>query len=291
MHAMRRLTICCVLAVMLAPLVPGAGEAVAAKKKGKGAKTTAPKADARAVSELMGPFTWGMSPEQVVGILGKQIEEKQADALKATSDVYAQDKIRKKIADQKARIQSTLVKFEGQKLSLDVSIVGREYAHNNDESLLIYDEFDPESKKDQQRYFFFWDGKLWKMFIAFNAERFEGKGFADFQAIMEARYGAGQVSLPTGKIKDEVTFVFWKGGSHYLRALDFTQFYGNFCLAISEDKVEQTIHAKRAERNPPAATDRAITESVTEKKDPQGAKPVVDETNADVVDRIMGGRK
>lgn len=291
MYAMRRVSTACVLAILLTPFSPYLGEAVAAKKKAKTAKTAPPKADARAVSELMGSFTWGMTPDQVMGVLGKQIEDKHADAIKATSDVYAQDKIRKKIADQKGRIKSTRVNFEGQKLSLDVSIVGREYAHRNDESLLIYDEFDPESKKDQQRYFFFWDGKLWKMFIAFNAERFEGKGFPDFQAIMEARYGTGQVSLPSGKSKDEVTFVFWKSGGHYLRALDFTQFYGNFCLAISDDKIEQSIPARRAERNPTTASERAITESVTERKDPQGAKPTVDESNADVVDRILGGGK
>ena len=42
---------------------------VAAEKK----KKEAPKADTKAVTELMGPFKWGMTPDEVFAVLGKQI--------------------------------------------------------------------------------------------------------------------------------------------------------------------------------------------------------------------------
>jgi len=46
-------------------------------------------------------------------------------------------------------------------------------------------------EKDQRRFLFFYNGKLYKQFIAFNAEHkaFAGKSFDDFAEVIQARTG------------------------------------------------------------------------------------------------------
>ena len=277
------------LAVLLIGLGSGDIDAAKAKKKKpvKAAKVkpkAAPKADAQAVSALMGPFKWGMTPEEVMGVLGKQIDEKYNARVKETRDIYQQDKYRKDAIREKNQIKRTYVKFEGKKTGWDVSIIDKEIGHKNDESLLVYWENDPDTKKDQRRFFFYVDGKLWKMFIAFNSEVFQGKTFADFQASMEARYGKG-----ADEMKDDVRFLAWRSPGHYLRAIDLTQFYGNFCVAISDDSIEQTIYARREERNPKEVKTSVIVDSVTDGKNQKDeSKPSLDDPNSDVVDRMTG---
>ena len=286
-------------AVLTLSLVGLGSDALAAKTKKKKApppktKTTktaavpkmvkAPKANTAAVSQLMGPFKWGMGIDQVVAVLGKQIDEKYQEKIKETRDVYQQDKYRRQAMKEKGDIKKTYEKFEGKKTGWDVSIIGSEFAHKDDESMLYYWENDATTKKDQKRFFFFVDGKLWKMFIAFNTDLFAGKKFADFQSTMEARYGKGAEQMA-----DDIRFLAWRSPGYYLRAIDLTQFYANFCIAISDDSVEQTIYARREERNPKQEKANVIVDSVTEGKNSKDeSKPSLEDPNSDIVDRLTG---
>ncbi len=242
-------------------------------------KAPEPRADLRAVSELMGPFKWGMSPEDIHNVLGQQIDKRYGLQVRSTTDVYQQDNLRKRAEEEKQRIKDSFVKFDGQKTGWDVSIIDREFGQKDDESMLVYWESDVQTKKDQRRFFFFVDDKLWKMFIAFNADRFKGKTYDDFKASMETRYGKGAPS-PTS----DLNFLYWRSPGYFLRAIDLMRFYGNFCVAISDDTIEDTIAARREARNPKVELRNALIESVTEE---QGAsKPSLDDTNSDIVDRL-----
>src|SRR5688500_10127835 len=81
---------------LLAALTLSAAAADAGAAKKKRAKPAAiQKVDARAIGELMGPFKFGMTPKQVLGVLAKQIDEKYAERIKTTEDVYKQDQLRR----------------------------------------------------------------------------------------------------------------------------------------------------------------------------------------------------
>lgn len=283
---MRRFT------MIILTLCLGAAPALAKKPKAKATKATkaavevpspttaAPKADEKAVSELMGAWKWGMTQEEVLGVLGKQLSDRVAPELAKTNDVYEQTQIRKKVKTDVDAVRQTLVKFEGQKTGWDVSIIEGEFLQKNGESMMQYHETDPDSGRDQQRFFFFHEGRLWKQFVAFNMEAYKGKTFDDFRAAMEARYGKGK---PLTKIDREghekVVAVAWRTSSSYLRAVDLMQFYSNFCLAMSDAAVEARMEALRQERGPKVTTPRGV---VTDKA---GDEKVVD-PNADVIDRI-----
>ena len=283
-----------VFSLLLIGLGSGAEAAKAKKKKPapKAKATTtakmvkAPKANTAAVSALMGPFKWDMTIDQVVAVLAKQIDAKYDERIKETRDVYQQDRYRKDAMKEKSSIKKTYEKFEGKKSGWDVSIIGSEFSHKNDESMLYYWENDPNTKKDQKRFFFFVDGKLWKMFIALNTDALAGKKFADFQGTMESRYGKGAEQMA-----DDVRYLAWRSPGYYLRAIDLTQFYNNFCIAISNDSVEQTIYARREERNPKEVRTSVIVDSVTEGKNQKDeSKPSLEDPNSDIVDRMTGSK-
>ena len=173
----------------------------------------------------------------------------------------------------------------------NVSIIDREFDHKNDEAMFWTWENDKDSGMDQRRFYFFVDGKLWKMFIQFNADLFDGKTFADFQAVMEKRYGDGAVEMRKNRDgTEEFDFIYWKADNTYLRAIDLTKFYSSFCIALSDQSVEAFIHERRAERNPKKNRDNAIADAVAEdpsKIDPEkkGKPP---EQNQDAVDKVIG---
>ena len=264
-------------------LAPASAKEKKSAPKVAALKKVEPQADLRGVSELMGPFRWGLSPYEVLGILGKQIDKRYSLQVRSTTDVYLQDGLRKKAEEEKERIKASFIKFDGRKTGWDVSIIDKELGHKNDESMLVYWENDVATKKDQRRFFFFVDDKLWKMFIAFNSDLFKGKTYPDFQQLMEKRYGKA-APAPSG----DVGFIYWRAPGAYLRAIDLFQFYGNFCVAISDDAVEEMIYARREQRNPKVEVRNTLIESITENSD--STKPSLDDPNSNIVDRLTGGK-
>jgi len=161
--------------MMSSPFVLAAGDAkkpapTAAKPKAPPPapkKKPAPPVSAehkKALGELMGGFKFGMTKDEVVGVLTKQVDDDYAEKLKATTDVNAQDKLRKDKKSEVARVSASYIAFEGKKGGWDVSIVEEEFAHNTNESML--EHWENQNGKNQRRFFFFYEGNLLKMFVS-----------------------------------------------------------------------------------------------------------------------------
>jgi hypothetical protein len=239
-----------------------------AKPKAKAAPTAQFKGDAKALGELMGPFKFGMSSRDILGILSKQIGDKYKDKIAATTDVYAQDKLRRDRQAELDRIKKSQTEFKGTKTGWDVSIIDDQFAHNTDESMMVYWENDAESHKDQRRFFFFHDGRLYKMLIALNSSNLknEQRTFDYFRGLMEARYGKG--SVRTAKDADGVdrpVALEWRSKSHHVSALDKLAFYGSFVLVVADPGQEATLAEIRTQNAKPKAKSTAL-ETVLEKK-------------------------
>jgi hypothetical protein len=108
---MRRLlarsTLVGLLALSAVPAIAAPKKAAPAKKApaAKAKKKAAPPSaeNKKKLLERMGGFKWGMSKDEIIATLEKQISEKYDEQLKDTTDVAKQDQIRK----AKARTSSS----------------------------------------------------------------------------------------------------------------------------------------------------------------------------------------
>ena len=182
----------------------GASPAMA-KGKGKSQRggSKAHAADARAVGELAGKFKWGMSPEDCMKVIDAGIHAKYVDMLKKEQDVYKQDQLRKDEQDAVQKVKDSYVKFDGVSpggKAWGTSIIQNEFAPRNDESMMTLWE------KDQRRFLFFWHDRLYKQYIAFNAEHpvFAGKSFDDFAKLIQNRYGPAEMKFTQMRTKTDM---------------------------------------------------------------------------------------
>src|SRR5262249_43383253 len=216
-----------------------------------------PPPNARAVSDLAGKFKRGMTPEEVTKVIAATAQAKTAEEIKKETDVYQQDQLRKREQDDVEKVRESLVKCDGAKSGWDSSIIDQEFVHRNDESMMVMWE------RDQRRFLFFWHGKLYKQYIAFNAEHpvFAGKSFDDFAKLIQARYGRAEMKLASMRTKDEVTLdhLEWPPSNDYtLWAIDQSQFYGNFCLKLMQSSVVAQLESARNQHSPKKPHGNAI---------------------------------
>lgn len=261
-------------------------EPAQAKKRAVAQTPTAPAPQAgeqttRAVSELSGKFKWGMTSAEVMDIMEKDLRAKFEPTIRAESDPFRQDLIRKDMMDTVEKMRSSYVKFDGQKTGWDVSVVDREFGHKNSESMVTLWE------TNQRRFLFFWNDKLYKQYIALATERFQDKTFDEFSEIIQSRYGKAQISFAKMQTQDEmaVDFLEWPpAGDFVLRAYDNSKVFGNYCLSLLHRSTYQQVEQARAKNSPPRfqrAT--AIVDSVAQEGAPG-------DPNADIVDQVLGRR-
>jgi hypothetical protein len=279
---MRLSRVLLVLGSVLALGIAHAPPAHAKKKKGGGEEAAAPAG--RSMGELGGKFKWGMSHEEVWKTLEDVIKARYKEQIAKEPDMNKQDDLRKNELQDIQKAKSSLVQFDGKKTGWDVSIIDKEFMQKNGESMIVMWE------KDQRRFLFFWNGKLYKQFIAFDAEHpvFKGKTFDDFVQTIENRYGKSEMKFSQMKTKDDmvVDHIEWKNkGDYGLWAIDQSGLHGNFCLRLFDPKVQAELDKVREEKMPKRATGNALIDSVTKPDEVSGDK------NANVVDDILGKKK
>ncbi|HNN97071.1 MAG TPA: hypothetical protein PKI03_32605 [Pseudomonadota bacterium] len=268
-----------------AALIVGAGSVAAQKKAAPAAKPAPAKEEkkgSRTYVELGGKFQWGMSPEEVMGLIEKEIAAKFQPKIESEKEAEKQDAVRREMREAVDQMRNSYIRFNGQKTGWDVSIVDREFGHRNSESMVVMWE------KDQRRFLFFWKEKLYKQFIAYNSERFAGKSFEEFVEGMQIRYGKAEMSFTKKQTDDEMALDYYQWppqGDHVMRAIDQTGFYGNFCLALLHKSLIEQIEKERATNSPPRVrrTNVHVVDSIT-----QGDS--ANDPNESVIDDVVGKR-
>ena len=266
-------------ALVVAALGPGSALA-----KGKSSASKARAADARAVGELAGKFKWGMSPADAQKLIAEGIHAKYVDMIKKEPDIYKQDQLRKDEGEEIQKVKDSYVKFDGVTPGTKewgTSIVQSEFAPRNDESMMTLWE------KDQRRFLFFWHDKLYKQYIAFNAEHpvFAGKSFDDFAKLIQNRYGPAEMKFAQMKTKQDMKLdhLEWPAaGEFQLWAIDQSEFYGNFCLVLFNPSVAKDVERARSEHNTKPAHGNALIDAVTQNPKVGG------DANENIVDQITG---
>jgi hypothetical protein len=230
-----------------------------------------------------GAFSWGMSPDQVMTAARDSVEARYAVRLKeAASDPGKQQRIHEEQQREVASIKKSFARFEGQKTGWDVSIIGPEFAQNNGEAVLV-------AKEDNwTRYFFFFENRLYKIFIAFNKDMVAGKAFAQFGQELAGRYGQPRQVFRDDKIKGGVKrsldhFEWGASATDKLKLVDRSEFYGVYCLVLTDPNTERQVIEKRKITNPQMDNKDELIESVASSKGAKGG-----EDNDDIIDRVTG---
>lgn len=248
-----------------------------AKKAKPEAKPEATQETRAAVTKLLGEFKWGMPMDKVMDMLELSLRAVYEPKIQNEKDPLVQDRLRKEMLAKVKELRATHIRFEGKRTPWDVSLVEKEFAHKNDESM-IYSWGD----KDRRFYFFYHD-KLYKIYIAFNQELFKDKTFEDFAQVMEARFGKAErkysATLTGDPVLDHMEWPPVEGTM--LRAIDNTGFYGNFCLVVEEISTAERVKGNRDVARS-SGTGASLVDSVLE------GKENVDDPNADIVDQITG---
>ena len=263
----------------------GASPALAkGKAKGGGGGSHARAADARAIGELAGKFKWGMSPDDAIKLITEGVHVKYTEMIKKEPDIYKQDQLRKDEGDEVQKVKDSYVKFDGVTPGTKewgTSIIQSEFAPRNDESMMTLWE------KDQRRFLFFWHDKLYKQYIAFNAEHpvFAGKSFDDFAKLIQNRYGPAEMKFTQMKTKSDMKLdhLEWPAsGDYQLYAIDQSEFYGNFCLVLFNPTVAKQVEQARTEHNTKPAHGNALIDAVTQQP------KIGNDANENIVDQITG---
>ena len=291
---MRRFTSRMVLISLLLGLGAASVAAAPEKKKAPPAKTAdkkpppkkaAPPVTAegkKKLAELYAGFKFGMSKDEVLGVLRKQLEQKYEEKIKATTDVRAQDTLRAERKAELARVNASYVTFEGKRTGWDVSIVEEEFAHNTGESMI--ERWENSGGKNQRRFFFFHNGKLYKMFVSLDVSILpeDKKNFETFEKVMQSQYGAGDV---------EPGLITWRTDEFHVRAVDKLRTYDALALAIEDPRVKRELVAIRESKAPPKKETNSIIKAVVDK---DGTSTVDVKSNGNAVDAVIkaqGGQK
>jgi hypothetical protein len=236
----------------------------------------------KSLVEKMAGFKFGMTKDEILGVLQKQINERFEEKIKATTDVAQQDRFRKEKKAELARTSSTYVKFDGKAGGWDVSIIEGEFAHKTGEAMM--ERWENDGGKNNRRFFFFYNDKLWKMYISLDVSMIpeEKRNFETFKAVMEGQYGKGAVDGGT---------IAWRAGEFDARAVDRLKDYGALGLVMEEPKVKAEVLALRERNAPPKQGTPSIINAVIDKdgKDHPDVK-----ANSGAVEAVIqsnGGKK
>lgn len=264
-----------------APAKKAAAKKTAPKKAAakKAAPKKAPPVSAetkKKMQERMAGFKFGMTKDEVLAALEKQIAEKYDEKLKGTTDVAAQDRIRRDKKADLARIKQTYVTFELNKPSpWDVSIVEEEFAHGTGEAMM--ERWENEGGKNNRRFFFFNEGKLWKMFISLDVSILpeDKKNFETFSGVMTAQFGAGEV---------EGGVITWRTSDLDVRAVDKLKTYDAVGLALEDPRTKKELLALRASKAPAKKETSSIIKAVidTDNTDRPDVK-----ANSNAIDSVL----
>lgn len=226
------------------------------------------------IAQELGTLRWGINHEQVLEYFRQMIRASYAPRMRNLGQVEQYRMVEQRDAEIRA-VERTYVVFDGVPAHRrwDTSFVGEEYTHNNNESMLVY-----EDQRGNREFFFFINDRLWKRVQARNTAGAR-INLDDFATQLETIFGAGRRVMDGPRLRT----VEWRDETTRLHVVDATTFYNAFCLIYEESATLAQLPTLR--RNVPSAPTRtavAVSAAVPETGNTTG------DANADIVDRITG---
>jgi hypothetical protein len=227
----------------------------ASTKSAKSAKSAQPaqpevSVDAKAaIAEALGELHWGMTKDELLKLLKKQIQAGFERRIKVERDVMRQDALYQEAQDRYRRIHDNFVTFDGQKTGWDVSPIAKEFTHGNAEAMLVVTA--PSSRD----LYFFMRGKLWKLYRELAPDAPELADSDDAMTAFATRFGPGKRQRER---RDETGITYpgmtWSDEATRVTAV---QRGGDTCLILEDARVTQQLVVLRHNAQPTTEKARA----------------------------------
>lgn len=232
-------------------------------------------AEEQGLASVLGDLSWGANKKDVLAYFKRVKDDEFREAAKATRDSIVKDKIRRKKRKELKEIGESFVALKGNRTPYDVSVISGEFQKNNGEALLR------AHTEVAQKYFFFLDGKLWKMAVVYNRGYLSGIGFESFVDQVTGKYG--EPDETEYDIKDEsMTRAVWRDEQSVLRIDDKSAFYGTYTMVFANKAaVERVAKLRKAFGETTATSD--ISQDIKDIQEEDGFS-----SDQDVVDEIVG---
>jgi hypothetical protein len=223
----------------------------------------------------LGQFRWGMNHEQVLEVFRQQIRASYTPRMKNLGQVEQYRLIDERQREIRA-LERTYLPFDGapDHRQWDSSFIGQEYTHNNNESMLVY-----QDSRGNREFFLFINDRLWKRVQARNTNGAR-INFDDFATQLEALFGPGRRAMEGARLQT----VEWRDANTHLRLLDQTTFFSAFCLIYEE----QTTLAQIATLRVNAPTKVVRRSAVTLDLSQPNTGAVTGDNSTNIADRITG---
>lgn len=225
----------------------------------------------------LGDIKWGDKRDDVV----EKVKEQMLDRLRKRDDLK-HDRVLMQREHQKVMNQVDRFKKSYEKLDdsngYKVSVISDEFAPGNGEALMRVKD------KVANRYYFFVDGGLYKMVVAYNQNYLKNVDFETFVVQAAKKYGK-PADTEYGNVDGEevLTGATWKDGKTVLRVRNKREFFGTFTMSFAERST-----AKRLEKMHQAMSDDGRGgEGVSSRVKALTARSKAD-ADKDVVDSIVG---
>lgn len=161
--------------------------AVAKPAPGKGAPSATLKTDIRLSPERL---HWGLTVQQIAKIYDDEFDSQYAPIYKRTDPGVEMQAIDAEVADKKALIRRMRVNFGATPTGVDQGPLKGEYSYNNGESLTR-----TQLAGGTQRYFFFFNDKLWKVYDEYKLGSKLGTGWSAAVSALTELFGGPPKSV------------------------------------------------------------------------------------------------
>ena len=198
--------------------------------------------DEARIDAVLGDLEWGDSKKKVL----EYIKDQRLDVIKADKklrkDRVKMQSERQRILDWHKRVEESYTRFQGKEgRQYEVSLVSGHYTQDNGESMLLARD------KIAQRFFFFMDGNLYKVVIAYDQDYVKGVEFESFVGQSAKKYGR-PVSLEYGELygEDELVRATWEDKTSILELENQREFFATYSMVFSDRKrVKELIASER----------------------------------------------
>ncbi len=249
-------------------------------QRNKRHKAKAQPPQSAAIAPALGDLQWGMSRDEVIKLLAKQVRERYRLRIAKTTDAIEEDRLQRAQQREMKQIREGYVRFDGASTGWDLGYLRDEFTHHNGEAMLTTKD------SNSQNFYFFINGRLWKWYKAFDISVFEGRAFDEFAAAVQRKFGKGKSQkgelAPGSGVRQ---WLEWKDDDTRLRAIDQTAFYGFYCLVFEDANTLAKLATLRStEPQRRSSETHKLVEAVTS----TSAMAADPDRSPDIADRITG---